>query len=341
MPAHNFDRPRGRLAELSWDAETLRGNALGDPSERSVAVYLPPEYDRSDADFPLIVELAAFTGSGWKRVGWRAFGESAPQRLDRLTAEGRMGPVIAAFPDGFTSLGGNQYLDSPVLGNWSTYLLDEMIPRLEDGFRVRRGPAHRAIVGRSSGGYGAIVQGLRHGTRWGAVACHSGDMMFEWAYLHDLPVAIEALARHHGDVQALLRATRAAERIDGPAMTTLMVLALAASYDPDPDAPGSIRLPVEPSTCEIVAARWARWKHHDPVELARRPECIANLRALRAVYFDCGSRDEYRLHYGARLLARRLREAGVEHVHEEFDGGHSDADHRFDRSLPLVYEAIR
>src|SRR5690606_31511804 len=110
------DRPRGTLVELSIDAASLQGNLLGDPTRRTVAVYLPPDYDASDRRYPVVVDLAAFTGSGLKRLSWTAFGESVPQRIDRLMAEGAMGPVIAVFPDAFTSLGGNQYLDTPVLG---------------------------------------------------------------------------------------------------------------------------------------------------------------------------------------------------------------------------------
>jgi len=154
-------------------SRALEGNLLGDPSCRQVALYLPEDYDSSDADYPLFVGLAGFTGSGLKHLGWRAFGESLPQRLDRLVASGALGPVILALPDTFTSLGGNQYVDSLALGNWERFILDEMLPAIEERFRVRRGPEGRAVFGKSSGGYGAIIQALKHGSRWGAAACHS------------------------------------------------------------------------------------------------------------------------------------------------------------------------
>ena len=118
MPVHPFDPASGKLATLTIESAALRGNLLGDPSRRTVAVYLPPGYDDSDVHYPLVVDLAGYTGSGLKHVGWRGFGESVPQRIDRLVATGAMGPVVAVFPDGFTSLGGNQYIDSIVLGRW-------------------------------------------------------------------------------------------------------------------------------------------------------------------------------------------------------------------------------
>ena len=43
------------------------------------------------------------------------FGENMPERLDRLIASGAMPPVVVAFPDCFTKLGGNQYINSSAI----------------------------------------------------------------------------------------------------------------------------------------------------------------------------------------------------------------------------------
>jgi len=340
MPSHNFSLPRGQVVHLTIASEALRGNLLGDPAERVVSLYLPEGYTGSDGDYPLFVGLAGFTGSGLKMLAWRSFGESVPQRLDRLVGQGKMGPVIAAFPDGFTSLGGNQYIDSPVFGNWERFLLEEMVPRIESHYRVRRGAAHRAVFGRSSGGYGALVQGLRHGAHWGAVACHSGDINFELAYGRDWPRALDQLARREGGIGEFLEHLETADRIGGEEMHTLMLLAMAATYDPDPGAPWGIRLPVDGQTCEPIAERWARWLEHDPLRMIEREECQAGLRRLRGLYLDCGFRDQYHLHYGARAFARHLCELEIEHRYEEFDGSHSGIDHRLDISLPFLYAAV-
>jgi enterochelin esterase-like enzyme len=338
MPVHPFDPPRGRIETLIIESLVLRGNLLGDPARRQVAVYLPEGYDATAEHYPLFVDLAAFSGSGLKHVGWRPFAESVPQRLDRLVAAGAMGRVIAAFPDGFTSLGGNQYINSVALGRWEDFLLEEMLPRLEQAFRVKPGPAHRAVFGKSSGGYGALVQALRHGDRWAAVACHSGDIGFDVVYRRDLPVALDALARH-GGVEPFVQRLRAADKVRGEELHALMVLALAATYDPDPAAPLGVRLPVDPRTCELDAERWSQWLAHDPLALVERPECQASLRRLEALYLDCGSRDQYFCQFGARAFARRLEQVGIPHRYEEFDDDHSGVDYRMDVSLPFLYEA--
>ncbi len=339
MPVHSFTRPRGRVVEFALESSALDGNLLGDPSTRTVAVYLPPGYDQDDREYPLMVDLAAFTVSGLKRLAWTAFGESVPQRLDRLVAEGKMGPVVAAFPDAFTSLGGNQYVDSLALGGWERFITDDLLPGLEARFRLRRGPRHRAVYGKSSGGYGALVQGLRHAEQWTAVACHSGDMGFDHVYRRDFPVIVGVLARHSG-IAGFLEHVKRAEALRGEDFATLMSLAMGATYDPDPEAIHGVRLPVDLYTCALIPERWDAWLRHDPVHLVEEASARANLESLRKVFFDCGRRDQYFLHYGARQLSQALQRHGVRHVYEEFDGTHSGIDHRLDVSLPLLYGAI-
>ena len=340
MPVHTFTQPRGELVTLTIDSAALRDNLLGDPSTRTVLVYLPEHYHRGDEHYPVFVDLASFSSSGLRRVSWTGFGESVPQRVDRLVASGAMGPAIFVFPDCFTSLGGNQYVDSAVMGNWATFLSDELVPRISAEFRVRPGPGGRALYGKSSGGYGALVHGMRRADLWGAVACHSGDMGFDLVYRPDLPRALDVLARDGGSVPAFLARIAAAQKIGGPDFQALTMIAMAASYDPQPSEPGGVKLPVDPHTAELDAAAWARWLAHDPLHMVDEPTCQDNLRKLHGLYIDVGSRDQYMLHYGARALVRRLSAAGIDHFHEEFPDDHNSTDYRLDVSLPYLYRAL-
>ncbi|GIW72810.1 MAG: esterase [Planctomycetota bacterium] len=340
MPVHNFARPRGRVLELVIESEALRNNLLGDPPARTVAVYLPEGYDRSEARYPVFVYLAAYTSGGLAQLGWKGFGESLPQRLDRLVAAGAMGPVIAVLPDCFTSLGGNQYVDSAAVGRWARFLTEELLPRIDAGFRTIAGREGRAVLGRSSGGYGALVHGMCYPQAWGAVACHSGDVAFDLVYRPELPRALDTIARHGGSIPAFLEAVARAPKLRGEHWQALLVLGLAASFDPDPAAPFGIRLPVDPHTCALIPARWERWLAHDPLRLLEQSPCQQALRRLRGLWLDCGSRDQYAIHYGMRLLVRRLGALGIPHHYEEFDDDHSGIDYRLDRSLPFLYHTL-
>jgi S-formylglutathione hydrolase FrmB len=98
-------------------------------------------------------------------------------------------------------------------------------------------------------------------------------------------------------------------------------------------------LPFDLDTGAIIEPRWRAWVKHDPINLVAR--YAKNLKTLRGIYIDCGWRDQYRIHYGSRLLAQRLRQNGVDHIYEEFDGTHSGIDHRMDRSLPFLLRALQ
>jgi S-formylglutathione hydrolase FrmB len=113
---------------------------------------------------------------------------------------------------------------------------------------------------------------------------------------------------------------------------------MAASYDPDPEAPNGFKLPFNLETGELIPARWRQWRRHDPVNMVARH--AKNLRTLRGIFIDCGWRDQYHIHYGSRLLSKRLREYGVPHRYEEFDDTHSGIDYRMERSLPFLQRAL-
>ena len=87
-----------------------------------------------------------------------------------------------------------------------------------------------------------------------------------------------------------------------------------------------------------IPARWKRWQANDPINLVGQYR--SNLQSMRGIYIDCGWRDQYYIHYGSRILSRRLAEAGIPHTYEEFDDNHSDIDYRMDRSLPFLTRAL-
>ncbi|HXV22628.1 MAG TPA: alpha/beta hydrolase-fold protein [Alphaproteobacteria bacterium] len=333
----NRDLPRGRIERLEIESEVLRGNLQGDPDCRELHVYLPP--GRSDgAGLPLLVDLVGFTGSGMSHTNWKNFGENVPERLDRLIGEGTMGPVVVAFPDCFTRLGGNQYVNSTAVGRYEDYLLQEVVPFVERRFSCG-GAGRRGVFGKSSGGYGAIVHAMRHGGFWSAAACHSGDMGFELTYGLDIPTALNELAKHGRSISAFLAHFEKSPKPTAKETQTLMFLAMAATYDPDPSQPSGIRLPCDPETGELIADRWAKWLAHDPLVLAERS--VDSLKRLKALFIDCGDRDQYHLHFGSRRLHRTLDRLGVPHHYEEFSDDHSNIDYRLDHSLPFLERALR
>lgn len=327
--------PSGAVHRLMLKSRVLEDNLLGDPATRIVDVYVPA--GQSGEGLPLLVDLVGFTAGGPAHTNWKNFTENVPDRLDRLIASDVMPPVVVAFPDCFTSLGGNQYINSEGTGRWADFLLHEAVPFLEERFRCG-GKGRRGVFGKSSGGYGAITHALLYPEFWSAAACHSGDMAFELCYLPEFPRLLRALARTGGSIEKWIADLHAAPKIKDSALHDLMTLAMCATYDPDPDAPYGVRLPVHPYTCEVIAERWARWREWDPVVMAETRG--TGLRQLKALHIDCGEIDQYDLVYGARRLHRILERQGIAHAYEEFPDDHSSVDYRMDISLPFLAKAL-
>jgi S-formylglutathione hydrolase FrmB len=266
------------------------------------------------------------------------------------------------FPDCFTALGGNQYVNSSAIGRYADYLIDEIVPFVDREFRTRASRDHRGCFGKSSGGYGAIIHGMKYAATWGAIADHSGDAYFEFVYAPDWPNTLNELAGFRrrrvkagaydvrvmaqetanglddGRVRRFLKHVWNKPKLSKAEVHALMNVCMAATYDPDPDAPNGFRLPFNLETGELLPDRWRAWQRHDPIRLVQKHR--RNLRSLRGIYIDCGWRDQYQIHYGCRRLSEQLHAAGVAHRYEEFDDDHSDIDYRMDVSLPFLARAL-
>lgn len=328
--------PRGQLHRLTLTSEVLAGNLMDDPVERELHVYTPAGYD-DKTQLPLLVDLVGFASSGMSHTNWQPFTENVPERLDRLIGEGKMRPVVVAFPDCFSRLGGTQYINSVVMGRYEDYLGSEIVPFVEKHFATG-GSGNRAVLGKSSGGYGALMQGMRQPAVWSAIACHSGDMGFELCYLRDMPRVLNELAKHGGSIEQFVAHFEATLKQTEDERAAINFLAMAAIYDPDPSAALGIRLPVHLDTGELIPERWRNWIACDPLTLV--DEHADNLRQLKGIYIDCGDRDQFSLHFGARRLHRALERLEIAHLYEEFPDDHTAIDYRMDMSLPFLAKAL-
>ena len=330
-----------RVEQPVLDSAILAGNRPGDPSARPVPVYLPPGYDDDPARrYPLIVMLTGYGGTGPHLLNLRAWDESLPQQLDRLIGGGTMLPAIVVMPDCWTRYGGSQYLNSSALGNYEDYLIQEVIPFVDGRYRTLVDRAHRAVLGKSSGGYGAMVQAMHHPEVFGAMACHSGDMYFEFCYMNDLAKLQPNLASY-GGWTALRDTLESIRPKDNRFFQTVSTLAYGMAYAPDTDAPDGFQMPVDLETGALREDVWARWLAHDPVRMVAQPEIADALRSLKLLYMDCGSKDEFSLQIGARVMVNKLRALGIEPHYEEFPDGHFNIHYRYDTSLPMLSAAIQ
>ncbi len=320
-------------------SRVLAGNALGDPTDRVTPVYLPPSYDEQPSRrYPVIFAITGFTGTGRMLLNESFLDEDLGTRLDRLIGSGEMGEAIVVMPDCITRYGGSQYVDSAATGPYGTYLAEEIVAWADASFRTIPEREARGVFGKSSGGFGAIRMALDYADVFAAFACHSGDMAFEYCYQPEFPQAVRHFASHGISPAEFLATFRSVTDRGSSFHATLDALAMASCYSPDPSSALGFLLPFDWQTGEMISDVWARWLSHDPVRMI--PERIERLRRMNLIYLDCGRKDEFQLDVGARIAAKRMRDAGLDVIHEEFDAGHMNIPFRYDRSLPLLSRAL-
>jgi S-formylglutathione hydrolase FrmB len=328
--------------ETPWiESKVLKGNLPGDDTERMLPIYLPPGYHDSDKRYPVIHWLAGHGGSGPLMLNSPAWAESFPERVDRLITTGAMQPAIVVLPDCWTIFGGAQYLNSSALGQYEDYLIDELVPYVDTHYRTLASREHRGVSGKSSGGYGAMVQSMRHPEVFGAFATHSGDIYFEFGLLPDL-------AKLHANLMKLGGVEGFIEKIPtfkpkghDPFFSVLGMLCYGAAYAPNPKAPRGFDMPIDMETGCLDEGVWARWLEWDPLRMIDRSEYIEAWGSMKYIYVDCGLWDELNFQTGTRWLSQKLDALGIRHDFELFNDGHIDVPYRNDVSLPRLSAALQ
>lgn len=322
---------------VEHESEVLKGNPLGDPHVRCFPVYVPPGYDNSpDQRHPVIFGLTGFTGAGVNYLNRRFLFDALDEMLDKLILEDGMPGVIYVLPDCLTSLGGSQYVNSSATSRYEDYVVDELVPLIDAAFRTT---GRRGCIGGSSGGIGSFWLAARHPDVFQAFADHSGDSAFEYCYLGDVPAFVQAIAKYDYSVEEFVRRIPEIQPKDNEFDSILNMVAMAACYSPNPEAPLGFEMPFDVYSGELKADVWEKWRRFDPVNLVEPLQ--DNLRRLRLLFVDCGTRDQFHLFLGSRQLHRKLERCGIEHVYEEYDSDHFLLRREQERkSIPMVVRAL-
>jgi len=330
----------GRLDEHVIDSALLRDNPLGDPARRPLWVYVPPGYDDSPQRYPSVYVIQGYTGHVTMWRNRSAYRQPFPETADAIFATGDVPPALVVFVDAWTAYGGSQFVDSPGTGRYHSYLCEEVVPFVDSHYRTLPNRAHRAISGKSSGGFGAMITPMLRPDLFGALASHAGDTLYELCYLPEFGKAVRHLRGYDGDIGAWWSDFRSRPAFTKPADDTLlMMLGISACFSAHDD--GTPQLPFDPHTAMLRPEVWQCWLDWDPVRMA--PHYADALRSLRAVWLDAGTRDEWYLDLGTQAFRDQLRAAGLpdERVHFElFDAGHRGIDYRYPLALTWLCRQI-
>jgi hypothetical protein len=331
---------KGRFDEHTISSRALLGNALDDPADRPLWVYLPPGYDDDpDVRYASVYVIQGLTGQLDMWRNRNPFRQNFPELADTMFSRGEARPVVVVWVDCWTSLGGSQFLDSPGTGNYLTYLCDEVVPFVDERYRTIADREHRGIQGKSSGGYGAMVVPMLRPDLWGGLATHAGDALFEACYLPEFRESARVLRDDYGgSYENFWKDFRSRPALSKDSDGHLLNdWCMAACYSTDAD--GTVRLPFDPATSELIPEIWERWLALDPVRMVAGH--ADDLRSMRAIYIDAGKKDEWFLDLGAEAFRRELERIGVTDVSFElFDATHMGIEYRYPLSLKYLSERL-
>jgi S-formylglutathione hydrolase FrmB len=245
------------------------------------------------------------------------FRVSYPERIEQLAPE-----AVVVLVDGWTDAGGGQWI-----GELGEYLRDDVVAFVDERYPTN---GRRALQGKSSGGYGAIVHALERPDLFHAFAAHAPDALFEVTLAHGFPEAARAL-REHGSLEAFWASFAGLRSREDALLVELTAAARAF---------GDGTLPFDPLGRPDDEA-FAPWLAHDPVRLV--PTHAQAVAALAGAWIDAGRSDEYFLDLGASALREALLAAGLpeERLHFELvEGGHGGMSDRYPLSLTWLLDAL-
>lgn len=333
----------GRIVDLTIESELLRGNPLGDPWQRPLVVQLPPGYDDDPGvRYPVVYWLQGFTGHLGTLRNRAPFRQPFFERADAVLADPEVPPVLLVHVDAWTAYGGSQFVDSPGTGRYHSYLCDEVVPFVDGRFRTLADRDHRAVAGKSSGGFGAMITPMLRPDVFGALASHAGDALYETNYLGEIGNAVRALRAYSGDIWRFWDDFCSREPFSRPTdQLLLLYLGISACFSTDPD--GTVRLPFDSRTGRLDEEVWARWLAWDPVRMLEVPEYAASMAAMRGVWVGAGTSDDFHLDLEAQAFVDELKRSGVAEDRialDLVDANHWTIESRYTASLRWLAERL-
>jgi S-formylglutathione hydrolase FrmB len=302
----------GTIRELTIQSAAIAGNRTGTPAEQQLAVYLPPGYETGTQRYPVLYLLHGIVGTYKDFTEWLKI---APA-MDALIAAGTR-PFIVVMPNGGNVYGGAFYSNSPVVGNWETYITSELVAKIDREFRTHARASSRGIAGHSMGGFGAINLGMKHPDVFGSVYAISPCCL---AMSEDIgygnPEWRKAVAvKSQEDIAALLKVGD---------FYPMAMIGLAAVLSPNLEKPPFfVDLPVKHVRGELMPdeAVFESWRRQFPIE--RVDDLRDNLMSLRAIGMDYGTSDQFaHIPTATADFSHELSRLRVPHTLDVYRGDH-------------------
>lgn len=289
-----------RTEQISVHSQALEGNLEGNSADRSVTVYLPPDYDTSGQKrYPVLYALHGYSINNdiWSKE------IKTPQTIDGAYSAGVKGMIIV-LPNSQTVHNGSMYSSSATTGDWETFIAKDLVAYIDSHYRTLPRRESRGLAGHSMGGYGTVRIAMKHPEVFSAMYAMS-------------PCCMSARGAPSPEEGLKLEALKTQAEAQSLGFFVRATLAVASAWSPNPKKPPFyMDLPTKDGVAQPdVIARWAANAPNAMIH-----QYIPNMRKYKAIAFDVGDRDG--LKTDTEALHTILSNYSVNNSFELYDGDH-------------------
>jgi len=291
-------------ARLNWvtvHSPAIEGNLEGNSAERKVLVVTPPGYDEDpNKRYPVVYYLHGY----WAPVEAQQAGFKLDEAVQAAAAAGN--ELIMVMPDGFSKLRGGFYSSSPTVGDYETFVADDLVEWVDGNYRTIPERASRGLAGHSMGGYGTARIAMKRPGVFSSIYMMSACCLDPMQMNVEQARAIEAMTP---------------EQVAAAQFGQLAAVSTLATWSPDPTDDGFLKvytgLKADGTIDPLVNQRLAA---NSPLVLV--PQYLPALNSLEAFAMDIGDKDF--LLEGNRAFRAELDRFGVKYEFELYEGDHGN-----------------
>lgn len=338
-----FQKRQPRYLLNTIHCSSLEPNPLHSPIDRTVSIYLPPNYYKnSNERFPVVYLLHGYDGhaGNWimmpdldliswqpvkllmKSIGNGLNIEYIPtySLLEQLIKSKHLPQMIIVQPDaslhlhvrgGLKGLDGSRatkgsfYINSPFTGKYADYITQDVIQYIDHNFRTIPNRENRAIVGGSMGGYGALYLGIQNSDLFSAIGALSPANVLLDHFKWKLVVPIIAK----------LLGNRLAQKF-GDSMFHDILETQDLIYSGNRPLIPTLKFDKTNKLVDFDKEAFENWKHFD---LNRIFRTYISSKKHQEIWMSCDSSDEYGLYPVVEQMRKTLEELSWT---PRFEGGH-------------------
>ncbi len=306
----------GIVEEVVVPAPSLANNIIDEDLEKEIKIYLPADYEVSGLEYPVLYFLPGFGDSyaDYMNIFKNALNSAKVKDMIVVTVNGK------------NKFHGSFYSNSPVIGNWEDYISQDLVSYIDENYRTVQDAAHRAIVGHSMGGTGAVSLGMNTSV-FGHVYAMSPGLLAPDSF-QETSVALDMIERKMEEYKEMseeeAREDYLASVMSWPQDFTFGY-ASAFAYDAEGKAP-FVLLPEKDADGNYVRDEiWERYESGFGKLSEKLLEKKENLSALSSLVIEYGDSDEFTwIPAGCEYFSKLLTEQGIDHKLEPYEGGHQE-----------------